>query len=178
MPSLRLALLLTVALASLAGTALAHHTPGSCTHCADHSAWPEINGIIQRAVGPVAYTATDRNDELMGHHGSDVLRGGRGRDVIWGDYDPYGQPASQVDRIYGGPGTDFIYGSHGRNIIHAGPGNDAISVHYGRGIVDCGPGRDIYHVARSRRHGYRFRNCEKVDYRPESVRGGGLRPLR
>jgi hypothetical protein len=50
-------------------------------------------------------------------------------------------------------------------------------VHYGRGLVDCGPGRDIYHVARSRRKRYRFRNCEKVDYRPESVRGEPLKPL-
>ena len=79
--------------------------------------------------------------------------------------------------IYGGDGTDFIYGSHGHNTIYAGAGNDVISVHYGRGVVDCGPGRDIYHVARSRRKKYRFRNCEKVDYRPESVRGGPLKPL-
>lgn len=178
MSALRLALALTLALAALAGSAFASHTAGGCTRCADHSAWPAIDGIIQRAAGTASYTGTARSDELMGHHGSDVLRGGPGRDVIWGDYDPVGQPASQVDRIFGGRGTDFIYGSHGRNVIYAGPGNDVISVHYGRGLVDCGPGRDIYHVARSRRKLYRFRNCEKVDYRPESVRGGGLKPLR
>jgi hypothetical protein len=50
-------------------------------------------------------------------------------------------------------------------------------VHFGRGFVDCGPGRDIYHVPKSRKHGYRFRNCEKVDYRSEGQRGGGLKPL-
>jgi hypothetical protein len=33
-------------------------------------------------------------------------------------------------------------------------------------------------VARSRKKGYRFRNCEKVDYRSERQRGGGLKPLR
>ena len=103
---------------------------------------------------------------------------GRGRsDILWGDHDGSGQPASQNDLIYGGSGNDFIYGSHGRNVIYGGKGNDAISVHYGRGIVDCGPGRDIYHVARSRKKGYRFINCEKVDYRSERQRGGGLRPL-
>jgi len=52
-----------------------------------------------------------------------------------------------------------------------------ISVHYGRGIVNCGPGRDIYHVARRRRSAYKIRNCEKVDYRPESKRGP-MKPLR
>jgi Ca2+-binding RTX toxin-like protein len=103
---------------------------------------------------------------------------GRGRsDILWGDADPVAQPSGQNDLIYGGGGNDFIYGSHGRNVIYGGRGNDAISVHYGRGVVDCGPGRDIYHVARSRKRAYRFVNCERVDYRPESVRGGGLRPL-
>jgi len=32
-------------------------------------------------------------------------------------------------------------------------------------------------VAKSRRRGYKFRNCEKVEYRSEAQRGGGLRPL-
>ena len=95
-----------------------------------------------------------------------------------GDSRAGGQPASQRDRIFGGAGRDFIYASHGHNRIYAGSGNDAISAHFGRGLIDCGPGRDIYHVARSRRHRYRVRNCERVDYRSERQRGGGLKPLR
>jgi len=63
-------------------------------------------------------------------------------------------------------------------------GNDVVSIHYGRGKLDCGPGRDVYHVARTRKAGYKITNCEKVDYRPESQRGAlsrspdrsGLRP--
>jgi hypothetical protein len=152
----------------------------ACTgNCASHEEWPTINGKLRKAHGHAAtYKGGKRNDELLGHHGSDVLSGRAGSDVLWGDHDPSGQPTSQNDLIYGGGGSDFIYGSHGRNVIRAGAGNDAISVHYGRGIVDCGPGRDIYHVAKSRKHGYRFRHCEKVDYRSERQRGGhGLRPL-
>ena len=57
-----------------------------------------------------------------------------------------------------------------------GAGNDVISIHYGRGTLDCGPGRDVYHVARTRKAKYKIRNCEKVDYRPESQRGA-LKPL-
>ncbi|HEX8207632.1 MAG TPA: hypothetical protein VF587_16330 [Solirubrobacteraceae bacterium] len=162
--------------------AQADHIPGiPCRSCADHDMWPRVDiENVKRAdkEGTTNLDGSGENDELMGHHTSDTLRGFAGSDILWGDYDPNGQPASQVDRIFGGAGTDFIYGSHGKNIIKAGAGNDAISVHYGRGRVDCGPGRDIYHVARSRKRKYRFRNCEKVDYRPESVRGGGLRPLR
>jgi hypothetical protein len=170
-----------VSAAGFASAARADHIVGMpCRTCADHSEWPRIHiDNVKRSdkEGTTHLTGSEANDELMGHHTSDRLEGFGGSDVLWGDFDPWGQPTTQVDRIFGGAGNDFIYGSHGRNLIRGGPGNDAISVHYGRGIVDCGPGRDIYHVARSRRRGYRFRNCEKVDYRPEKVRGGGLRPL-
>jgi Ca2+-binding RTX toxin-like protein len=172
------AVIALLAALSMAATAGAPDASAGCTVCASHDFWPTIDGILKRAhAGGVTYAGTSRSDELLGHHGSDTLRGGDDADVLWGDWDPNGQPSTQRDTIYGGAGNDFIYGSHGRNTIFAGAGNDAISVHYGRGTVDCGAGRDIYHVARSRRHLYRFRNCEKVDYRPESVRGHGLKPL-
>src|SRR3954451_1412842 len=179
---MRRVFLLAIAALSALGivsVASANHVPGGgCTNCASHEYWPSIDGVLKIArTGRGDFTGTTRSDELLGHHASDVLRGGASADVLWGDYDPTGQPSGQVDYIFGGAGNDFIYGSHGRNVIYGGAGNDAISVHYGRGIVDCGPGRDIYHVARSRRHLYRFRHCEKVDYRSERQRGGGLRPL-
>ena len=174
--TLALAALGALSLASAAG---ASHIPGQpCPTCTSHKYWPTIDGKLFRAGdGPARERGTPRSDELMGHHGSDDLRGYGASDVLWGDYDPKGQPSTQKDVMYGGSGTDFIYGSHGHNRIYAGTGNDVISVHYGRGRVDCGPGRDIYHVARSRKRKYTFINCEKVDYRPEAVRGGPLKPL-
>jgi Ca2+-binding RTX toxin-like protein len=145
---------------------------------ADHQYWPKINGKFKKAGShSVTYVGGPKNDELLGHHGSDVLRGTQGSDVLWGDWDGNGQPASQRDRIYGGEGTDFIYGSHGRNRLYGGPGNDMIYAHYGRGFIDCGPGRDIYHVPISLKKAYKVVNCEKVDRRSESQRGGGLKPL-
>lgn len=174
-------LLIATLLATLCAIPLASasHIPGApCGDCASHRHWPTIDGIFRKAKGEArTYRGTSRADELLGHHGSDTLSGRGGSDVLWGDWDGRNQPASQRDLIYGGDGSDFIYGSHGYNRIYGGRGNDAISVHYGRGIVDCGPGRDIYHVARSRKRLYRFRNCEKVDYRSERQRGGGLKPL-
>jgi Ca2+-binding RTX toxin-like protein len=175
-------MLLTAVIALVAAVplALASHIPGRpCNDCASHKHWPTIDGKIRKAKARSAkFVGSSRSDELLGRHGSDRLYGKDGSDVLWGDWDGRGQPASQRDYISGGGGNDFIYGSHGRNVIDGGAGNDAISVHYGRGIVDCGPGRDIYHVARSRRRGYRFRSCERVDYRSERKRGGGLKPLR
>ena len=176
---------ISLALLGLVATtvpAVADHIPGRpCDNCASHEYWPTIYGRIAKANGgrSTTFHGTRRSDELLGHHGSDQLFG-RGRsDILWGDWEGGAdQPTNQRDRIYGGRGNDFIYGSHGRNVIFGGAGNDAISVHFGRGFVDCGPGRDIYHHAKSRRKAYKFRNCEKADYRSESARGGhGLNPL-
>ena len=167
-------------LLALAPAGAADHIPGRpCSNCASHAHWPTIGGLIKKAkVKSTRYVGTSRSDELLGHHGSDRLHGKGRSDVLWGDWQGGSdQPTDQRDRIYGGAGADFIYGSHGRNVVFGGAGNDAISVHFGRGFVDCGPGRDIYHVAKSRKKGYKFRNCEKVDYRSEAQRGGGLHPL-
>ena len=165
----------------LAPAATADHIPGSpCDKCVSHAHWPSITGILKKAqFKSVVYVGRSRSDELLGHHGSDRLSGKGGSDVLWGDWQGGSdQPTNQHDHIYGGPGRDFIYGAHGRNSVFGGAGNDAISVHFGRGYVNCGAGRDIYHVAKSRKKNYRFRNCERVDYRSESGRGGGLKPLK
>jgi Ca2+-binding RTX toxin-like protein len=178
--SLKLLLGALFVLLSATATAVADHIPGRpCSNCASHAHWPSIYGKLKKANHrSVVFRGTRRSDELLGHHGSDRLYG-RGRaDVLWGDWEGGAdQPTNQRDRIYGGSGNDFIYGSHGRNVVFGGAGNDAISVHYGRGYVDCGPGRDIYHVPKSRRKRYKVRNCEKVDRRSEAQRGGGLKPL-
>jgi hypothetical protein len=174
-----LAVFMLLAATSFTAVAAANHIPGQpCNGCVSHEHWPRIDGVVMKAkFFPANFTGTGRSDELLGHIGSDTLRGGGGSDVLWGDWDRNNQPPGQVDQIFGGGGNDFIYASHGQNTIHAGSGNDAISGHYGSGLIDCGPGRDIYHVPRSRRQGWRVRNCEKVDYRSERQRGGGLKPL-
>jgi Ca2+-binding RTX toxin-like protein len=131
--------------------------------CTSHVGWPDIDGLltIQRApYKDSLFIGTALNDELLGHGGDDTLYGLGGDDVLWGDYDPEGNGPLQHDHMYGGPGNDWIYASHGNNTIRGGPGNDHIRAHFGRGTVNCGRGRDLIHFARSRRHLWKIVGCE------------------
>ena len=175
-----------VAVSGYASVAVADHIEGtSCgtrIACASHGGWPRMTSDdVQKADpsrGSTLRGKPNNSDELLSWHGSDRLYGLDLADVLWGDHVGTGQPTTQWDRIYGGPGDDFIYSSRGRNTIDAGPDNDAIKIRYGRGVLDCGAGRDIYNVPRSRKRRWKIRNCEKVDYRTEAQRGGGVQPLR
>lgn len=104
------------------------------------------------------------HNELLGGHGSDTIHAGPAGDVIWGDYKPAGQPATQVDHLYGGPGKDFIYASHGRNSIWTGGGDDVIHAHFGRGSIHCQGGNPIVYLSRRSRRGYHLFGCHRISY--------------
>ena len=113
-----------------------------------------------------SHTGGAENDELLGGHGDDVIYGEGGHDVIWGDHKATGNTKRQRDKIYGGPGKDWVYASHGRNSIYGGPGQDTIRVWFGRGFVDCGSGsRDILYVSKTQNKKVKRRNCEKVSHK-------------
>jgi Ca2+-binding RTX toxin-like protein len=107
----------------------------------------------------------DRHNELLGGHGNDVLVAGDAGDVLWGDYKPGGQPTSQVDRIDGGAGNDFIYASHGQNIIFTGGGSDTVHAHFGRGEIHCGSPQTIVFLSHRSRPHYRLFGCRRISYK-------------
>ena len=111
------------------------------------------------------------HNELLGGHGNDTIFAGPHGDVLWGDYMPNG-PARQRDRLTGGAGRDFIYGSKGRNVIKAGPGDDFVKSRYGRGRVDCGEGNDILYTSRRFRKRYKIRRCERISVKSSPGQGG------
>lgn len=128
-----------------------------------HRGWPAITGFLWMVHDSRNHRRTggSANDELLGHHGSDLISGAGGNDVIWGDWDPRGNGPRQRDVLQGGPGRDWIYSSHGHNRISGGDGNDRVWAYYGRGTIDCGPGGgDLVRVRMV--NSYRVRNCERV----------------
>ena len=182
---LRRSLAVMVALSTVpVSVAVADHIEGtecgSTASCAGHQHWPRMTPDdvqLARQGGQTLTGKPGNTDELLGAHGSDKLYGEDLSDVLWGDRIGKGQPTSQRDEIYGGPGEDFIYSSHGRNKIEGGEDNDAIKTRYGRGTVDCGPGRDIVYVPKSRRSNWTFKGCERFDGRSQAARGEGIKPL-
>jgi hypothetical protein len=132
-----------------------------------HAGWPEITGVLvmHKLDESADAEGTLHSDELLGGHGSDTLFGREGADVMWGDYKPGGQPTRQVDRLFGEAGDDFVYASHGINVIDAGTGNDIVHAHFGRGVIDCGTGYDVAYLSRRGRRGWRVRHCERISYR-------------
>jgi len=121
---------------AVAGTLLLA-TAGTATASTSHEGWPVVDGAHLRMArsdaGATFAGSPGAHNKLLGGHGSDTLRAGRIGDVLWGDYHPSGQGEAQVDRMSGGAGKDFIYASHGRNVITTGGGLDQVHAHFGRG---------------------------------------------
>jgi Ca2+-binding RTX toxin-like protein len=113
----------------------------------------------------VVVTSRSGHNELLGGHGNDALYAGPWGDVLWADYKPSGQPTTQVDQVFGGPGRDFIYASHGTNMIAAGGGDDWIKAHFGKGTIDCGGGRDLLYISRRAQRHYAIRGCERISHK-------------
>jgi Ca2+-binding RTX toxin-like protein len=178
----RLALLFGGALSVLViAVASARTVPAACQHvgpgvsCSDgggrqtaggegkvsHAGWPAITGVLMQADDSGrTMNGSEANDELLGGHGDDHLVGDAGNDVLWGDKNPTGNTPRQHDALSGGRGGDWIYPSHGTNVVSAGPGNDHIKAYYGHGSIDCGAG---YDTAQVRMNGaYRLHRCEHV----------------
>jgi hypothetical protein len=165
------------------GTLHSHCIPGgipvaaraSVTCTALATAETALTGLLQ-APAPVSACSGDLvsaalvppgigHNELLGGHGSDTIHAGPAGDVLWGDYKPPGQPTTQVDYMYGGPGNDFIYASHGINHIHTGGGFDVVHAHFGRGDIHCDSPSVTVFLSRRGRHGYQLFGCRHISYK-------------
>jgi Ca2+-binding RTX toxin-like protein len=129
--------------AALCACALALLLAAGALAMADHTGWPHTThhvGHPNNESGTMR-GLNGRHNLLLGGDGNDTIWAGDEGDVIWGDSHPGGQPESQRDFLHGGPGADWLYSSHGYNVIWTGAGNDHVALVYGYGTVYCdGPG--------------------------------------
>jgi Ca2+-binding RTX toxin-like protein len=132
-----------------------------------HDGWPTFDGTvyINHDDANVTKHGTSKSDELLGGHGNDQLYGEGAADVLWGDQKPSGQPTTQFDHLYGGAGGDFIYASHGHNVIDAGADNDYVKAHYGYGTIDCGAGKDQLYISHKAQKKYTIKHCETISHK-------------
>ncbi|GAC1436930.1 MAG: hypothetical protein NVSMB51_09370 [Solirubrobacteraceae bacterium] len=99
---------------------------------------------------------------LLGGHGNNTIHAGPRGDVLWGDYKPSGDPPTQINHIYGGPGADIIYAAHGTNYIWTGSGADTVHVHFGHGEVHCGSAAARVYASKRSVRRYHFFGCRQI----------------
>jgi Ca2+-binding RTX toxin-like protein len=107
----------------------------------------------------------NKHNELLGGHGDDTIAAGDIGDVLWGDYKPSGQPATQKDVITGGPGKDHIYASHGTNTIVTNGGADQVHAHYGRGTITCATKKPLIFLSHRSKPHYKLKGCPRITFR-------------
>jgi hypothetical protein len=134
-----------------------------------HAGWPQIDGaLIMHKLdqsGPIYAPFPWLHNELLGGHGNDTIYAGNAGDVLWGDYKPSGQPTTQYDVLQGGAGRDFIYASHGHNVIDTGTGNDVVHAHFGYGSITCHSPQTIVFLSHRSRKGYTLQGCGHISYK-------------
>ncbi len=74
---------------------------------------------------------------------ADILHGGDGDDLLYGDIANPSASAGGADIIYGGSGADVLYGGGGNDQLFGGSGDDTL-LHGGHGddYIDGGEGAD------------------------------------
>jgi len=135
---------------------------------ASHREWPKIDGKIiihKHDEEALLRGLRTKHNELLGGHGDDTIVAGDAGDVMWGDYKPSGQPATQRDVITGGPGQDHIYASHGTNTIVTNGGADRVHAHFGRGSITCTTKQPLIYLSHRSKPRYKLRGCTRITFR-------------
>ncbi|MDX6718309.1 MAG: hypothetical protein QOJ63_563 [Solirubrobacteraceae bacterium] len=141
---------------------------GLASASTSHAGWPKIDGklVINRHDETTTLRGTPgKHNELLGGHGHDTIVAGDAGDVLWGDYKPSGQPETQADTIDGGSGKDFIYSSHGRNVITSGGGPDQIHAHFGRGSITCTSRKPTVFLSHRSQKRYKLHGCPRISFK-------------
>jgi hemolysin type calcium-binding protein len=114
--------------------------------------------------GAALIPPTIGHNELLGGGGNDVIHAGPAGDVIWGDYKPNDNSTHQIDHLYGGPGNDFIYTSHGLNYVDTGGGYDVVHAHFGHGDIHCNSASVTVYLSRADEKRWKLFGCKHISH--------------
>jgi Ca2+-binding RTX toxin-like protein len=79
-----------------------------------------------------------------GTFGNDIIRGGSGADLIYGDsLTTINSVVGGNDRLYGNDGNDQLFGGGGNDYLYGGSGTDTLNGGEGDDILEGGNGGDI-----------------------------------
>ncbi|MGH8745055.1 MAG: calcium-binding protein, partial [Burkholderiales bacterium] len=85
----------------------------------------------------------DGDDVLYGEGGDDSLIGGDGDDVLYGDADYLPEELHGDDMLDGGEGDDSLFGGAGKDSLYGGAGNDDLFGGPGDDLLEGGSGIDV-----------------------------------
>ena len=132
-----------------------------------HDGWPKIDGVLKmnKDDGNDTMTGTRRATSSSAATTPTRSTATAGRTSCGATTSPPARAPPRSIACSAAAGSDFIYASHGQNIIVAGSGNDTIHAHFGRGSIDCGAGRDTLFISHRSKPGYRLSHCERISFK-------------
>ena len=104
---------------------------------------------------------------LLGGYGNDTIVGGNRGDVIWGDYQPSGEPRSQTAQIRAGNGRNVIYANDTHNYVWTGS-NPYTVVHAHisgiDGVIHCGSRYIVVYLSTVSERHFKLDGCYRISH--------------
>jgi Ca2+-binding RTX toxin-like protein len=109
----------------------------------------EANNVIEvDSLQRSFVTAGGGDDTIYASLFNDVIIGGAGNDIVYGDYTKatveFVKPPNAGDYLIGGAGNDTLMGIDGNDLLDGGIGDDTLIGDRGRDFLQGGQGNDIY----------------------------------